>query len=340
MKPVRSFFIFLLFVVISGLILSLLMPISQKVEKTITINAPAAVIYEQLSSLQNFNNWSVWSQQDSSAKYTLSGTDGTVGAATVWSGDPQLSGEGRLEITGLEPGRRVSHAIEFSKPRKAKGKSVFTLNENNGLTAVTWNFEIATPRPWNIFNLFYSMEKQLGDDFDKGLHALKELAEKKSGAAPQKTFEVLTMDFPATTFAIIRQKVKWADIPSYFAQHLSILYSEAGKNNISAGAATGLYFVWDEKNQQADMAAAVPVPAGSKMQNNIIRFEDVPASKAVYVSYSGGYDKLADAHISLDKYLAENRLTQKTPVIEQYISGPSNEKDTAKWLTRIVYLVE
>ena len=88
------------------------------------------------------------------------------------------------------------------------------------------------------------------------------------------------MDFPATTFAIIRQVVKWSDIPAFFAQHLPILYEEAAKNNIKAGGAvTGLYFVWDEKNQQADMAVAVPVSAGTKLPHNIIRIADVDASK-------------------------------------------------------------
>lgn len=340
MKAVKPFLVFLLFVVMAGAILSLLLPASQKLEKTVTIRAPASAVYEQLSKLKNFNAWSVWSRQDSSATYTISGTDGTPGAASSWKGDPALSGEGKMEITGLEPGQKVSHSIQFIKPRKAKGTSSFTLRENNGLTTVTWNFEMATPRPWNIFNLFYSMDKQMGKDFEKGLIALKELTETQTGNAPQKTYEVQTMDFPATSFAIIRQQVKWSDISSFFGQHLSILYEEAARNRITAGSATGLYFVWDEKNQQTDMAAAVPVPAGSALQNNIIRLEDVPASKAVYVNYSGGYDKIAEAHYSLDKYLAENKLTQKAPVIEQYISGPASEKDTSKWLTKVVYLVE
>ncbi len=340
MKFIKPFFVFLLFVAIAAVILSLLLPVKQKLERSVTINAPAAVIYEQLSKLDNFNKWSVWSQQDSSAEYILTGKDGTVGAATSWMGDPDLSGEGKMEITALESGQKVSHSIQFKKPRKATATSVFTLREASGTTSVTWNFEMATPRPWNIFNLFYSMDKQMGKDFEKGLAALKQLTEVSTGKAPAKPFEVQQMDFAATTFAIIRQKVKWPDITAFFAQHLPILYEEAAKNNITAGTAAGLYFVWDEKNQQADMAAAVPVPAGTKLPHSIIRITDVDASKAVYVNYSGAYDKLADAHGSLDKYLAENKLKQKSPVIEQYIYGPVNEKDTAKWLTRIVYLVE
>jgi effector-binding domain-containing protein len=62
--------------------------------------------------------------------------------------------------------------------------------------------------------------------------------------------------------------------------------------------------------------------------------------KAVFVNFSGAYDKLPDAYFSIRQYLSDNKLKEKTPSIEQYISGPSNEKDTAKWLTKIIFLVE
>ena len=112
------------------------------------------------------------------------------------------------------------------------------------------------------------------------------------------------------------------------------------KNKDQCGAATGLYYVWDEKNQQTDMAVAVPVPAGTSIPSNIIKIENIDASKAVYVNYAGAYDKIRDAHNSLDRYITEKKLTQSLQ-IEQYISGPSNEKkDTSKWLTKVVYLVD
>lgn len=340
MKSVKQILTFLVFVLISASILSLITPASQKVEKTITINAQASLVYEQLSKLTNFNKWSVWSSQDSSATYTLEGTDGTPGASITWKGDPLISGNGKMQIKTLEPNRKVVQTLQFSKPRKAKGTSTFTLTENNGMTTVVWEFNMNTPRPWNIYNLFYSMDKEMGNDFEKGLFALKEISEKQSGTAPKQMYEVTTMNFPATSFAMIRQEIKWTDITSFFAQHIPLLYEEARKNNVTAGAATGLYYVWDEKNQQTDIAAAVPVAAGTGMQNSIIRIENIAASKAVYVNYTGAYDNIGEAHSGLDRYIAEKKLIQKSPVIEQYIKGPANEKDTAKWLTKVVYLVE
>ncbi|MEO7923233.1 MAG: GyrI-like domain-containing protein [Chitinophagaceae bacterium] len=339
MKFLKPLAFFLIAVIAATAILSFFLPTSQQLERSVTIKAPTTAIYSQLAKLETFHQFSVWSQQDSTAIYTLTGTDGTVGASTSWTGDPTVSGDGKIEIVSLEPGKKVAQRISFSKPKKGTASSVFTLNEINGLTTVTWNFEMATPRPWNIFNLFYSMDKELGKDFDYSLATLKAAIE-KTDASAAKTYEVMTMDFPATTYALIRQQVKWTDISSFFAQHLRILYAELQKNKLLPGTASGLIYDWDEKNQQANMAAAIPVPKGTVIKNPIVLVTDIPASKAVFVNYYGAYDDEPSAYTAIRKYLAGHHLKQQAPAIEQYIAGPGTENDPDKWVTKIIFLVE
>lgn len=179
MKYFKLFIAFLFFFFVAAGILSFFMATSQKVEKTITIKAPPSVIFEQLVKLDNFNKWSVWNREDSSVKHIITGTDGTVGAVTSWTGAPEISGEGKMEITSIEPNKKITHNIQFISPRKNKASSAFLLKETEAGTIVTWQFNLDTPRPWNIFNLFYSMDKEMGKDFDDGLAALKKIAEKK-----------------------------------------------------------------------------------------------------------------------------------------------------------------
>lgn len=340
MKMMRLLFFFILAVIVVTAALSFLLPTSQKIERSEVINAPAKTIYQQLVKLENFNKFSVWSQQDSAAVYTINGTDGTVGAFSSWTGSPEISGEGKIEITALEQDRKVEHKLHFTQPKEGNASSVFTLNENNGLTTVTWSFEMATPRPWNIFNLFYSMDKQMGKDFELGLAALKSTIEQLAGTAGNNHYEVLTMDFPSTTFAVIRQQVKWSDIYSFQLQHLPIIRSEAIKANASPGTASSLFYNWDEKNQLTDMAAALPVIKGAVLNNSLVKIENIPTGKAVYVNHYGSYEKAINAFNSIHAYLDKHKLKQKFPIIQQYITGPASEKDTAKWLTKIVFLVE
>lgn len=340
MKTVRLLLFFLLSVVLVTAALSFLLPTSQKAERSRAINAPASVIYRELVKLENFTKFSVWAQQDSSAKYTLTGNDGTVGAVSSWSGSPEISGDGKIEITALEENKKVEHSIHFTKPKEGNARSTFLLNENNGITTVTWNFNLSTPRPWNIFNLFYSLDKQMGEDFEKGLEALKITIENAYGTSGTKQYEVLTMDFPSTTFATIRQQVKWSDIGPFYSQHLPIIYDAALKADASPGTPSGLFYSWDEKKQLTDMAAALPVKTGIQFGNSIIKTENIPASKAVYVNYYGAYEKASNAFESINSYIQKNKLKQKYPVIQQYITDPVTEKDTAKWLTKIVFLIE
>jgi effector-binding domain-containing protein len=340
MKFIKFLFFFLVTVMAVTVILSLLMPTKQKIERSITISVPASVVYRQLIKLENFNKYSIWSQRDSSAKYTMTGTDGTVGATTSWTGDPDISGDGKIEIISLEENKSIQHQFSFTKPKKGMAESIFTLKESNGKTSLTWDFDLATPRPWNIFNLFYSLDKKMGKDFEDGLASLKTVIEKMNGTAPAKKYEVWPMNFPATTYAIVRQQVKWNDLQSFFSEHFPIVYQEVQNANASPGTASGLIYAWDEKNQQTDIAAAVPVAAGTVINNPIVLSTNIPASKAVFVDYHGAYDKIADAYNSIRQYLSENKLKEKIPSIEQYITGPVNEKDSSKWLTKIVFLVE
>jgi len=182
MKILRLLFFFLIALVVATAILSFLQPTSQKIEKSVMIKASPSDIYEQLKKLDHFNKFSVWAQQDSSAVYTLKGNDGTVGATSAWKGDPEISGEGSITITALEPNKKVEHDLIFTRPRKGKAHSSFSLVEterNN--TKVTWTFNLDTPRPWNIFNLFYSLDKEMGKDFETGLATLKLLIESSAG---------------------------------------------------------------------------------------------------------------------------------------------------------------
>ncbi len=178
MKAVRLLFFFLLAVVIITATLSFMQATSQKVEREIVINTPANVIYSQLIKLEYFHQFSIWSQQDSSAIYSFTGVDGTVGATTSWKGSPEISGEGKIEIITLEPNQKVQHQLHFTKPRKGNAVSTFTLTQTEkSATTVKWVFELATPRPWNIFNLFYSLDEKMGDDFETGLQSLKTVIE-------------------------------------------------------------------------------------------------------------------------------------------------------------------
>jgi uncharacterized protein YndB with AHSA1/START domain len=335
MKFLKQFGVLLLFIVIVTAVLSLVLPTRQTIERTTTINAPANIVYDYLTKLENFNQVTVWNKRDSTVKYSKTGTDGTTGAAFAWDGDIAISGKGKMTITALEPNKKITHALEFTYPKKGSANSVFLLNEANGTTTVTWTFEMNTPRPWNIFNLFYSMDEEMGGDFDEGLVRLKKTMEPADAtvAAPPVA-EIKPMNFPDATYAIIRQRIKWDDIGSFYAQHLSVLNTEAGDKVVATpGLPVSLVYEWDEKTREADYAVGLPVPAGTKVNNSLIQVIDIPASKSVYLEYDGTLPT-NELYAVVRKYLKENKLDELTPIIEYKYATPGPKTG------RVIFLVD
>lgn len=339
MKVLKTLGILFLVVFALGTILSIVLPTNQRIERSIVIDAKRAEVYEHLSRLDNFNKWAVWSSNDSTIKNTITGTDGTLGAYNTWVGDPGISGEGKMTITQLEINEEIKHDIVFLKPQAMNAKSEFNLSDVNGQTKVIWTFEIATPRPWNIFNLFSDMGKRMGKDFETGLRNLKAAIERTSVAtASVRTWQVMPLNFPATSYISYRQQVNADDRAAFYSLHFPRLYVEAVKQNATPGSPSCLFYQWD--NAGGDIAAGIPVAPGVTSTSDSIQVIDLAGSKAVYVDYYGAYHRTADAYKSIDQYLEANGLKKKMPIIEQYIIDPATEKDTARWLTKIIFLVE
>lgn len=291
------------------------------------------MVYEKLKTLEFFNQFSVWGKRDSSVVNTISGNDGQIGSVSHWNGDPRISGKGTVRLSALEPGRKVEQAIEFMEPKKGRAQSIFTLSEKDRMTTVTWRFVMRTPRPWNIFNLFFSLEKQVGPDFDESLATLKQLVDGTETKANKET-AVKLLDFPATDYAVIRQKVNWPDIMAFYSRHWEMLSVELQSIHLTPSNKTGLVFEWDEKNRTAVLGAAIPVPAGTSIDNPIISIESMPASKAIYLDHTGPGDRVFENFPSLQKYLNDNGLKEIGPRIIQFARGNDST------VTRMIFLVD
>lgn len=332
MKLIKNLFVFLIFVAIAALVLSLLAPSKQTVEKSILINEKPAEVYRQMMFLQHFNNWSVWGRADSSIKYTTDGKDGAVGAKVSWEGSPLISGKGEITLTELQQDKLIRHDVYLLEPRPLKAHSTFLLSPVGNQTEVKWTFEVPTKRPLNILNIFYNLEKERGADFAAGLTALKLMIEKTPLSKPA-AFNVQPADFPYTKYVAIRQTVLWADFPVFFQQHFDHLARHVLKE--TPALQTCLIFETDEKLYQSKIAAAFPLPVGHQPELTAPEeMIEVPASRSVEVVFSGAENVKQQAYQSLNDYTALHKLTVKTPVIEQYLSGNSQEQ------TKIIYLVE
>jgi len=338
MKIVKGILITL--VVLAGIIciVGFLSPAHVHVERSLTINAPAEIIHGQINNLKNWNNWSPWYKMDTAMKIEYNGTDAGAGAGYKWESNNDNVGKGDMTITSSTPDS-ISTAMNFMENGTATGKFVFAKSDSG--TTVTWSMEsdMGMNPIGRIFGLF--MDGMLGPDFEKGLASIKEFTEAiPTGPKLYRGYEIMEKDSPEMVYIGKKDSVGWEKIGEFYGKNLPAIFEAVGKEKLECVAApSGIFFSWDTVHQSAVMAAAIAVKGDANTKVKGYETFVIPAGKMLHISYFGAYEKTANAHYGMDDYIKEKSLIQNFPVIEEYVTDPTVEKDTAKWLTNIYYRV-
>lgn len=170
-----------LVVIVVGLVAVIaLQPARYRVSRSTTIAAPAPVVFAQVNDFHRWTAWSPWEKIDPAMKRTYEGPPAGVGASYTWVGSGEV-GEGRMTIVESRPSDLIQVKLEFVKPFAGTGVAEFTFKPEGDRTLVTWSMTGDKNFIAKAIHLVMSMDRMIGDQFDKGLAAMKTVAE----AAPR-----------------------------------------------------------------------------------------------------------------------------------------------------------
>lgn len=148
-------------------------PTDFALEREIVINKPRAEVFAYAKQLKNQNDWGPWAKRDPAMKQEFSGTDGTVGFTSKWSGNADV-GTGEQEIKRIVENERIDTELRFKEPMDSKADSYLITEDADGdKTKVRWGFTSSMPRPMNVFTLVMDMDAMIGKDYEEGLRSLK-----------------------------------------------------------------------------------------------------------------------------------------------------------------------
>lgn len=178
MKILKKIGIVVLIIIAIPLIIALFVSKEANYSKSIAINAPVHVVWENVNSLEDLDKWSPWNDKDPGMKKEWTGTDGTVGASQSWVSDVEGVGTGSQTISNIEAPNLIETDLKFYEPYESEAKAYVKLVAEGSRTVATWGFESEMPYPFNIMGLFMDMGEMLDEDYSKGLGRLKDLCEK------------------------------------------------------------------------------------------------------------------------------------------------------------------
>lgn len=349
MRALKTILIIVVALVGLLLILGLTGPKTSEVKRSVVVNAKPETVYPYISSLRETHQWGPWIDMEKEVKGDWTGDDGTIGSSMSWQGD--TLGSGSQTIVAMEENKKVSTDLKFIEPWESTSKVDMVLTpETDSTTRVDWIMvgqnEGFMPR---LMARFMDLDNMIGPDFERGLAKLKSRVEEKQMAADAdfksknfRGYTIETVEMPAKTYIGKRNpKLKWTEFEKFYGTNFGGAYGAVGAAGLKPTCCpSGIFFAWNETDQTADVMAGVPIEGGDD-NTKVKGWETytVPASKMLHIKFYGAYDKSMEAHMAMDDMIKANGLTHYGNVVEEYITDPSQEPDTAKWLTNIYYMV-
>lgn len=303
--------------------IAFLLPRQVHVERSVTIAAPRATVFSQVSGFKNFNKWSPWFAMDPNAKYTYTGPEFGVGARMSWVGDPKKVGSGSQEILETRPLEMVKSALDFGPQGKAIAQ--FTLAPEGTGTRVTWGFD--TDLGMNPVSRYFGLmfDRMIGPDYEKGLAGLKKLAE----SLPKADFADLKVEKVELTPVTVAYATATSDRGDQaIAAAIGAAYAQVGKFMLAnglkqAGPPITINIKWDDSGYACE--AAIPVdrsPTKEVPAKSAVKVKQTYAGPALKVVHSGAYSDMPATYEKLAAFIAAFGLEMAGPPWDEYVSDP------------------
>jgi effector-binding domain-containing protein/ribosome-associated toxin RatA of RatAB toxin-antitoxin module len=334
MKILKKIGIAIVALIVLLLIISLFLPGTMHVERSVTINAPAGVVFDQVNTVKNWEQWSPWLKMDTTMKVTYNDTLSGTGAGYSWTSTEM--GTGTMTLTNSKRNELVDTRLEFGDNGGAN--SAYRFEADGNALKVTTTFDPdKTANPIHKY-MGMIMRGFLETQMDKGLNEIKRIAE--SAPPPPQVPEVKV---EATTneeinYLAVRDTANMTDIGPTIGAGLAMVGLVMKKQGLQmAGAPFVIYYTQPPADFIMDIAAKVDKPgkASGNVKPGVIK-----AGNAVVAHYFGDYMKMHSGYEALKKWIADNNKKIIGNPWEVYVTDPGMEKDTAKWQTDIYFPVE
>lgn len=347
MNFVKYFVLVMLSLMATVLTLAALKSPDYAVKRSITINAPRAAVWNQISRWKQFNNWNPWAVRDTNAVYTYAGTDGSKGSSISWKGNSNM-GSGSMRTWRIEPMKSVGAELLFTEPWESQSNILITMDGSDGNVQVSWSMEGTQSLLERSFTLFLGgMDQMVGKDYEQGLINLKKVCEAgETVALPQESAPVakeqgtsiFEWNLPAQKYAGIRNVVTSAQLEdgTFLKQTVLQLMAEIARNEWRVnGSVFVFHYMSDAASGMMDLAVCLPVsiPQGTTAGGRLYVF-DLPQRKALAAEQTGWHARGGPARRALSEYVAKKGIQTETFTAEEYLFDPTAGKNPEAVKTR------
>jgi len=159
------------------LILAATKPNTLRVQRAISVKAPADRIFPLINDFHQWRIWSPYENKDTAMKRSYDGAESGKGAVYAWEGNNNV-GSGRMEILEASVPSKIRIKLDFFKPFEGHNTAEFTMLPQGDVTNLTWTMVGPAVFMSKLMRVFINLDRMIGRDFEVGLANLRKLAEK------------------------------------------------------------------------------------------------------------------------------------------------------------------
>lgn len=340
MRFIKIFLIVVILILAGFSIWNATLPETYDFNRSVTIDAPAERIFEQVNDVEKWVNWSPWAAMDKTAEFTYDEQTTGSGASYSWSGD--TVGSGTLTIIESTPFSSIKTRLEFTEPNQVTSSGYWIFEEDNGQTKVTWGNTGSLPFLMRFIGAM--MDRQLGETFQDGLNNLKALVENTSQSEENEEPQHGQIDIVDVNGGMYVGKrytnLPWSEMEAAYSNGWQEIYNVLGMEAKKiTGPPFGSFVTWNEDEQLTTMIVGVPVETDIAISEPLEKGQ-MYSGKAIRYTHFGAYELTGEGHMAVEQYFIDNDLTYNGEPWESYVTDPGAEPDTSKWLTYIYYPVQ
>lgn len=339
MKILKYLFFLILIVLIGGAIYFGTQDGSFDAAGKKVMNAPAAVIFDNVSDFKNWEQWGPWMADDPDLKITY--PDTTKGAGGSYSWTSEVMGDGSLRTTSLTANESIDQKITFNTPMGDSESDIywnFTPTED-GSTEVTWGMKGEQSFMERVFMAFQS------EDFETSLQTMYNTGLENLDKTIQESMKQFTVNVEGIKehgggyYLYLTASARTENLSQKMGEHYGKIGAFMAQNNIAMnGMPFTIYNEVDDANGTFNFSSALPVkeriitPAGSDVLCGYM--EPTSAVKAIL---KGNYTNLHEAYTKANSYVAENNLIvdSSKKMFEIYANDPGMHPNPSDWTTEV-----
>ena len=294
------------------------------------INAPAELVFNQISDLKNWNKWAPWKEKDSTLQFEFSESTNNEGDYLRFT---DLDGK-RQKLTNLTINKDTLIVQSLSSTDLTQEFKWQIKPQENGVK-ITWTVKGELPILQRIF--VKQMSDMIGPMLTRGLELIEKSV--REDMEKHQTEILKTTDLSSTYYIYKTASCKIDSLDNEMDKLLPEVLMYAIKNKIEMnGKPFTIYHKYEKNNNSVIFSSCIPTKEKEIINDNNILTGQTPGGRYLKVKFQGDYKFLREAwnigysFINSRDFLIADQTREP---FEVYDKGHTVSLNPADWVTYI-----